>query len=165
MLNMPNLLWMARQIYIISWVYLTKIYACNIPTKNHYNAEKSVIILSHLYRVSTSVYPKIPVGAANDLAFNLLDHNVVVCVRSTSLTKYVTHWVPWSTHRSAQILQWMTWPEAASISLCTAHHTCPWWNCGTVAFHGNRFPCSRMLGCNCLWLEGSHSCAYHLHRI
>jgi len=70
--------------------YLNKIYAGNIPTNNRYNAEESVIILSHLYKVSASVYPKIPVGAADDLAFNLLDHNVVVCVRSTSLTKYVT---------------------------------------------------------------------------
>ena len=74
----------------MSWNYLTKIYAGNIPTNNCYNAEESVIILSHLYKVSASMYPKIPVGAADDLAFNLLDHNVVVCVRSTSLTKYVT---------------------------------------------------------------------------
>ena len=74
----------------MSWNYLTNIYAGNIPTNNRYNAEESVIILSHLYKVSASVYPKIPVGAADGLAFNLLDHNVVVCVRSTSMTKYVT---------------------------------------------------------------------------
>ena len=76
-----------RDLYIISWVYLSKIQACNIPTKNRYNAEESVIILNHLYRVSASVYPKIPVGAAHNLAFNLLDHNVVVWVHLTSIDK------------------------------------------------------------------------------
>ena len=88
MLNIPNLLWMDHQIYIMSCNYLTKKYAGNIPTNNRCNAEESVIILSHLYKVSASVYLKIPVGAADDLAFNLLDHNVVVCVRSTSFIQY-----------------------------------------------------------------------------
>jgi hypothetical protein len=36
-----------------------------------------------------NMYPKIWVGAADEFAHNLLDHNVVVWVRSPSFTKYV----------------------------------------------------------------------------
>jgi len=31
---------------------------------------------AQLYNVSANVYPNIPVGAVDDLAFNLFDHNV-----------------------------------------------------------------------------------------
>ena len=73
------------------YIYITNyiIYIIYIKAKRYQNAEESVIMPSHLYRVSASVYPKILVGAVHDFDFKLLDHNVVVCVRSTSFTKYV----------------------------------------------------------------------------
>jgi len=65
-----------------------------------YNADGSVIIQSHLCNVSANVYPNILVGGVDDFALNLLDHNVVVWVRSTSLTKYVMRSLPWSNIRA-----------------------------------------------------------------
>src|SRR6202790_1795272 len=92
----------------------------------YYRVDESVIIQSHLYSVSASVYPRIPVGAVDEFAFNLLDHNVVVWVRSTSLTKYVTREVP-RTNNPMDALARSCFdsilPSSSYVSMTN------WWNC------------------------------------
>src|SRR5882762_5464542 len=98
----------------------------------YYRVDESVIIQSHLYSVSASVYPRIPVGAVDEFAFNLLDHNVVVWVRST---KYVTREVPRSTIRAMSKRTNIPMDDLARSCFDSILHSSSyvsmtnWWNC------------------------------------